>query len=209
MRTDSAEVVRQRQRCIRDRYVTDFISVTATPVASFDTNPTEVDVFEPTVNFINTTENGYSYTWNFGDASGLSSESDPSHTYPETPGEYTVILEAESQNGLCSSFAKKLVTIRDVIVYYIPNTFTPDGDLFNETFAPVFKSGYDPYDFHFVIYNRWGEVVFETFNAAFGWNGSYGDLGLVESGVYVWSLDFKETMSDKRHSDYGHVTVIK
>lgn len=202
-------VVSNSYGCEDTIYVTDFIGVTATPVASFNCDPAEVDVFDPTVNFINTTENGYTYSWNFGDASGLSSETDPQHTYPDSPDQYNVILEAQSADGLCSSFAEKMVTIRDVIVYYIPNTFTPDGDLFNETFKPVFQSGYDPYDFHLVIYNRWGEVVFETFDAAFGWDGSYGSLGLVESGVYVWSLDFKETMTDKRHNDYGHVTVIK
>lgn len=195
--------------CKDTLFVDDYVSVTATPVASFDCDPYEVDIFDPTIDFINTSENGYTYIWNFGDNSALSNNVDPTHTYPETPGDYRVILEAQSQNGLCSSFASKIVRVQDVIIYYIPNSFTPDGDDFNETFAPVFRSGYDPYDFHFVIYNRWGEIVFETYDASKGWDGTYGDLGLVESGVYVWSLDFRETMTDKRHEERGHLTVIK
>ncbi|MFT5823187.1 MAG: gliding motility-associated-like protein, partial [Crocinitomix sp.] len=189
--------------------VTDYVTVTASPIASFDCTPDVIDIFDPTIELTNNSENAYAFTWNFGDSSPFSNTSDPTHTYPEVPGSYTITLEAFSQNGLCSDIIQKIVTVNDVIIYYIPNTFTPDGDTFNETFSPVFRSGYDPYDFHLIIFNRWGEKVFETFDAFYGWDGTYGDLGLVESGVYIWALDFKETMTDKRHKAHGHVTVIK
>ena len=189
--------------------VFDYVSATVTPEASFNCDPAVIDVFDPTVVLTNTSENGYIYNWTFGDSSPLSNTVDPTHTYPEVPGSYTITLEAFSANGLCSDWTQKIVTVDDVIIYYIPNTFTPDGDTFNETFAPSFRSGYDPYDFHLVIFNRWGERVFETYDAFYGWDGTYGDLGLVPSGVYVWSLDFRETMTDKRHKQEGHVTVIR
>ena len=118
-------------------------------------------------------------------------------------------LQAFSSNGLCTSVAKGQVVINDVIIYYIPNTFTPDGDTYNETFKPVFISGYDPYDFHLMIFNRYGEVIFETYDASYGWNGAFGDRGLVESGVYIWTLEFRETQTDKRHKDTGHFTILK
>ena len=78
-----------------------------------------------------------------------------------------------------------------------------------KTFQPVFYSGFDKYDFHLMIFNRWGEVVFESYNAEKGWNGHYGDGGLVQDGVYVWQIEFKEAMSDRRHTHRGHVTVLK
>ena len=90
-----------------------------------------------------------------------------------------------------------------------PNVFTPDGDGHNQTFKPQITSGIDMYAYHLTIFNRWGEIVFESFNYEFGWNGTYGDQGLVEDGVYVWQIEFKETMSDKRHTHRGHVTVLK
>ena len=86
---------------------------------------------------------------------------------------------------------------------------TPDGDLFNETFQPVFTAGYDKYDYHLTIFNRWGEIVFESYDADKGWNGAYGDGGLVQDGVYIWQIEFAETMSDKLHVHRGHVTVLK
>ncbi len=206
---DMELIVTNDYGCKDTMSITDYITVTASPIASFDCAPDEIDVFDPTVQLTSTSENAYSVTWNFGDSSPFSNTSNPTHTYPEAPGAYTITLEAVSQNGLCTDIAQKIVTVNDVIIYYIPNTFTPDGDTFNETFAPSFRSGYDPYDFHLTIFNRWGEVVFETFDAFYGWDGTYGDNGLVESGVYIWSLDFRETMTDKRHKDQGHVTVLK
>ena len=65
------------------------------------------------------------------------------------------------------------------------------------------------YDYHFTIFNRWGEIVWESYNPAYGWNGTYGNQGLVEDGVYIWQLEFGETMSDKKHRHRGHVTILK
>ncbi len=189
--------------------VFDYVSLTATPIAEFTFSPREIDILDTEVHFTNESINGVDFTWNFGDNSAYSTSSDPFHTYPQLPATYTVLLEAVSANGLCKSYAEEQLIINDVIIYYMPNAFTPDGDTYNEIFAPVFRSGYDPYDFHFVIYNRWGEVVFESFNAGFGWNGTYGDQGLVEDGTYVWRLEFRESMTDKRHEAFGSITIIK
>ena len=71
------------------------------------------------------------------------------------------------------------------------------------------SSGFDPYNYHLMIFNRWGELIFESYNAAVGWNGTYADNGLVVDEVYVWKIEFKETMSDKMHKLVGHVTVLK
>ncbi len=190
-------------------YVTNYISATATPVANFSYAPHDIDVFDTEVNFTNNSVNGVNFTWNFGDHTGLSSDVNPSHFYPEIPGTYIIRLEATSDDGLCTSFAEDQLIINDIVLYFMPNAFTPDGDSYNEIFAPVFRSGYDPYDFHFVIYNRWGEIVFESFNAGFGWDGTYGDQGIVQDGTYVWRLEFRESMTDKRHEAFGSITIIK
>lgn len=190
-------------------FVLDYVNATATPIANFSYAPYEIDIFDTEVDFTNNTVNGANFTWNFGDHTAYSSEVNPSHFYPELPGTYTIRLEATSEDGLCTSYAEDQLIINDVIIYYMPNAFTPDGDTYNEVFAPVFRSGYDPYDFHFVIYNRWGEIIFESFNAGFGWDGTYGNNGLVEDGTYVWRIEFRESMTDKRHEAFGSITIIK
>ena len=109
----------------------------------------------------------------------------------------------------CIDSTISYLQVRAMILFYIPNTFTPDGDQFNQTFQPVFYSGFDPYDFHIAIFNRWGEVIWESFDATVGWDGTYGNRGLVEDGVYTWQLDFKGEYEDIRYLHNGHVTLIK
>lgn len=105
--------------------------------------------------------------------------------------------------------AQQFITFNDVLIFYVTNVFNPDGDDYNEYFQPVFTAGYDPYDFHLSIFNRWGELIFESYDASKGWNGQYGDGGLVQDGVYVWKINFKESMTDKMHEAIGYLSVLK
>lgn len=186
----------------------DYINVTPTPIANFSFNPGELDIMNSSVVFDNTSLYASEFDWTFGDGSG-SNISEPSHTYPENGNvNYDITLIASNEFG-CADTLVKPILVKDVLLYFVPNTFTPDGDSFNEGFRPVFVSGLDVYDFHLMIFNRWGELVFESYNAAYGWQGAYGSDGLVQDGVYIWRMEFGETMSDKLHTVDGHVTVIK
>ncbi|MCH2234540.1 MAG: PKD domain-containing protein [Crocinitomicaceae bacterium] len=187
----------------------DYVTATPNPVAAFSYSPSDLDVNNSEVEFTNNSLLADAYEWDFGDGSGISPEVNPTHLYDNVPGVYVVELIAYNNGGLCSDTAYAFIEVEDIIIFYVPNVFTPDGDEFNETFQPVFTAGYDPFDFHLMIFNRWGEVVFESYDASIGWDGTYGDQGLVQDGVYVWKIDFKETMSDKRHIHTGHVTVLK
>lgn len=196
--------------CSNSDTYANYVTVAALPVASFSWSPQTIDVQDTEVEFNNSSSGAEGYEWTFGDESPMSNVENPTHFFPnDEPGSYTVTLVAYSNNGACTDTAEAVITIDDVIIFYVPNTFTPDGDVYNETFSPVFTSGYDPYDFHLTIYNRWGEIVFESYDASKGWDGTYSDQGLVEDGVYIWQIEFKETMSDKRHTHRGHVTVLK
>lgn len=184
--------------------VTQPVVIVPTPNASFTTNPTEPDIMNPTVQFLNNSTNALTYSWNFG-GEGTSNQTNPSFTFAEEPGSYTITLI--TYNGVCSDTAHATVLIKDVLIYYIPNTFTPDADEFNQTFQPVFTNGYDPYDFNMKIFNRWGELIFESNDASIGWDGTYQGK-LVPDGTYTWAIEFKTTMSDERVSISGHVTKL-
>lgn len=187
----------------------ELIQVYPEAVADFTFSPTSIDVSNTEVDFTNLSENADSFEWNFGDYSPHSTEFDPSHTYPEVGNEnYSVTLYAYSAGG-CDSWITKEIVVDDIIMFFIPNIFTPDGDQYNETFKPVMASGVDPYDYHLTVFNRWGEIVFESYDYHYGWDGSYGSGGLVEDGTYIWNIEFGETMSDKKHKHHGHVTILK
>lgn len=93
-------------------------------------------------------------------------------------------------------------------IYWIPNTFTPDDDSFNQYFQPVFTSGYDPYDYDLFIFNRWGQIIWESHDSSVGWDGTYGGKN-VENGTYVWRIEFKTTDTDERIMVTGHVNVLR
>ena len=193
-----------------DSIVITSVSIEDVPEASFYFDGEGLDVQNSTVNFTNTSYGGAFYEWDFGDISPSSHEEHPTHEFPSSPNQsYTITLWAENNFG-CVDSTSQTVTINDVLVFYIPNAFTPDADQFNETFQPIFVSGYDPYDFHLMIFNRWGELIFESYDASKGWPGTYGEFGeLVQDGVYTWRVIFKESMSDKQHEHMGHVTLLK
>ncbi|MCG8574948.1 MAG: PKD domain-containing protein [Flavobacteriales bacterium] len=187
-----------------------YIEVRKTPEAAFIWGPWEAIVEQTEVEFTNESLFSTNYEWDFGDGSAINYEVDPEHQFPPEVGdiEYFVRLTALNEIG-CSDVAYGVVPIKDIIIFYIPNIFTPDGDKFNETFKPQFFSGIDIYDFHMVIYNRYGEILFESFDTESGWDGTYGSRGLIQDGTYIWQIDFKENMSDKRHKHHGHVTIMK
>jgi gliding motility-associated-like protein len=76
------------------------------------------------------------------------------------------------------------VTIVPTMSLYVPNTFTPNGDGLNDTFG---ISGEAITEFDIKIYNRWGDLVFETTDASRRWDGTYNGQ-LASSGTYVYKL---------------------
>jgi gliding motility-associated-like protein len=195
--------------CIASHEYNEMIEVLPFPNADFYFSPDEIDIMDTEVTFYNTSSNGFSYEWSFG-TGDLSNVFDPIYNFPNTgAGEYIVELKAFSEGEECFDVMQKTVTINEVLLYYIPNTFTPDGDLFNESFKPVFYSGLDIYDYHLTIFNRWGEPVFESYDANYGWDGTMGGNELVPAGVYVWSITFGDNRSDEIHKEKGHITVLR
>ena len=194
--------------CVNSETFANYIYVEAYPDASFTPTNILVTSLQPVVNYENTSTGASSYVWDFGDGSAESSTMNPTHTFPaETAGSFTVMLIASSPIG-CVDTAYGYVRVEEVLIYYLPNTFTPDGDNFNETFKPVFTDGFDPYSFSMFIYNRWGEVVWESHDTTVGWNGRYGGLP-VQDGTYTWKIEFKTSMNDERIMDVGHVNIIR
>lgn len=173
-------------------------------IADFSFSPSAPRINEE-VAFTDLTIDATAWTWDFGDG-GNSNSDNPRHTYT-SPDTYEITLNVSA--GICSAMATATITIENNPIFFVPNGFTPDGDNFNQIFQPVFTSGFDPYDYHLIIFSRWGEVVFESFNAAYGWDGNYGDSGSVKDGVYIWEIEFGDSKTDEKHKHFGHVTILK
>jgi gliding motility-associated-like protein len=186
----------------------DFICVESIPVASFFSNISSFSESSQAIELINQSIGATSYIWNMGDGT-LYTTNDVSHLYNQTSSGQTIWLTAISDLG-CIDSTSINIPFEDAIIYYVPNSFTPDGDEFNNTFMPVFSSGIDIYTFEMSIFNRWGEVIFFSNNPNIGWDGSYGLKGLdAQSGVYTFKITFKTPQKDDRQTITGHINLLR
>lgn len=195
--------------CVSTVTYAEYIDITAVPNANFLANPSTTTVELTEIQFSNYSTDAGTYYWTFGEDSQSSAEENPTYIYPEVPQVYDVTLTATSDDGLCSNSTTSQIIINDVLTFFIPNTFTPNGDSYNNTFQPVFTSGFDASNFHLYIFNRWGEIMFESYDPTAGWDGTYPNGDLVPDGVYIWQVDFSSDASDERFLHRGHVTVLK
>jgi len=189
--------------CKDSKTIPAMITVYPKPVADFEYNPKQPNSLN-TIYFDNHSSTLFAAHWNFGDGN-TSNHINAFHTYA-IHGSYTVQLIAETQYG-CLDTAYKDIFVKEISTLYIPNAFTPDGDGLNDIFMPVGQR-LDNDDYHFLIFNRWGEKVFETNDAHKGWDGRDPSGQKAPDGVYTWLLIYSEVESYKQKRT-GTVTLIR
>jgi gliding motility-associated-like protein len=177
------------------------------PVATFSTSSNEVDMTNPSINIVNESQYFTSCTWNFGD-NQISNAEAPSHTYAaDFQTTYTINLSVTNELG-CVDSSSKTITANELEIYYVPNSFTPDGDEYNNNFKPIFSTGIDLNTYKMLIFNRWGEEIFETNDTANGWDGTQNGSS-IQDGTYIWTIEYKSKKNDKRTIAKGHVNLIR
>ncbi len=152
---------------------------------------------------------GKSYYWDFGDGV-TSTEKHPHHVYTRK-GSFDIKLVVSDNSNSC--ILPDSVT-KTVDVYkiggeqsiFVPNAFTPDNDGKNDSFGPISSGTIEGYKFQ--IFNRWGDLIYETTSLEDKWDGKQKG-GKVETEVFVYSLRYKDECSNKKIFKKGHVTVIR
>ncbi|MEI7595239.1 MAG: PKD domain-containing protein [Bacteroidota bacterium] len=188
----------------------DWITVYPVPEIDFSWNPFVGDEYNNKIDFSSYSSTTIStYTWDFGDPFSNDNSSNmalPSHRFT-APDNYSVWLYAESPSG-CRDSVMHNILIKDVTAIYIPNSFTPNGEGLNEMFGPVtYNLEFDTYNFY--IYNRWGDLIFETNNPETYWDGIPKNGNTIcQEGVYTWKMVYKEK-EGKSYNRIGTVTLIK
>ena len=180
------------------------------PVAGFALSDNLLDLPYETLYCTNQSVGATIYSWNFGDG-GSSTLPNPSYLYSAV-GTFTIELTATNQYG-CSDVETKSVVTDAQITF--PNAFTPDpngptggsytiGDLTNDVFFP-YTSGVTEYKLQ--IFNRWGELIFESLDIKQGWDGYYRGK-LCPQDVYVWKAYLKLN-NGKTFTQTGDVTLLQ
>lgn len=134
----------------------------------------------------------------------------PSATVSWTEAGIYIIQATHTANGCVSQPTTTTVTVSRCpqLLYYVPNTFTPDGNQYNQSWRPVFTSGFDPTEFHLTVFNRWGEIVWESYWSEAAWDGTYNNR-LCPDGVYTYKIWFGDKSSDAKYAITGHITILR
>ncbi|HTO37535.1 MAG TPA: gliding motility-associated C-terminal domain-containing protein [Brumimicrobium sp.] len=119
--------------------------------------------------------------------------------YPPVSKNYTV--EFTDENG-CKATNDVRIHFEGII--YVPNTFTPNSDEFNNEFLVV---GGNIREFEIIIFNRWGEIVYESKDISVGWDGTYAGQ-YAKDGTYVWKIKYTDTENNQKEL-VGHVNLLR
>lgn len=172
------------------------IIVSTKPKADFTANPNPASLPDATVNFTNNSTNAVSYQWFFGDGN-TSTQTSPSNIYT-AQGTYTVTLIATSLLGCTDTIRKTVTVLPEGSTMFVPNIFTPNGDGFNDVFAPVFQNYTN---IKIQIFNRWGNKVYEG-------NDYWKPSSDMPDGVYTYIITAvnRENKTDTR---VGTLTLLR
>ena len=209
-------------------------------ISDFDVSPDtlEQSLFNPTFSFINQSQFATDYFWNLDECTpqlpfsqlyqlptpfyNPNAEDILDYTYGCPPGVYNTYLIAYNQ-GICPDTSWQSISIKDELVVYVPNTFTPNGDNTNDLFIPVVTSYWELAEYDFTIYDRWGEIIFQSDQRGEGWDGIAGRPWPITTGTespkssriteqigtYIWTLRVRLINTTDTKVFTGHVNLIK
>jgi len=153
------------------------------------------------VYFQNTSDGSVAWNWDFNNHD-LSTEHSPHTTY-DVAGWHDVQLIAINEIG-CRDTTTRTIYIKPEFYFYAPNAFTPDDDIYNKTYS-ISVIGATKFDF--MIFNRWGDLIYQTSDVYFEWDGTYkGHIVPDEALVYRTKVTDKEGVV---HEYFGTIVVLR
>ncbi len=184
---------------------TNLITVHPRPNAAFYFSPGNTTILEPHINFINTsTGTNNTWLWNIADLM-TTTVKNPDYEFAE-PGTYAVSLLVTNNFG-CKDSVIDFVKIDPDHVLYVPNAFTPNFDGKNDIFQAEAFGVYEKDSFTMIVFDRWGQKMFESNDINKGWDGMKSGTMLQED-VFVYEVFYRD-ISGKKHIKTGSVSLIK
>ncbi len=191
--------------CKISRSYTDLIEIKPKPTADYTYSPDFPSSFRKEITFNDQSTDAINWSWRFDDI-GAAFIQNPTFNFPDT-GVYNVDLIVVNNFG-CSDTATQVIDIKPIVTLQIPNAFTPNNDGLNDVFKPVgILDGIR--DYELIVWNRWGEMIFESRDPNIGWNGEYKNNGtLNQEGVYVYTIKYISPRGEPKNNK-GHITLIR
>lgn len=178
------------------------IIVLPPPLSVLSASPALVYEDDPLTIITNASQGADSCFLNFGDGTQLTDcYSSIEHTYPGT-GTYPLTQIAVNANG-CSDTSSISVEVAPISVLWVPNAFSPERSINNIFYA----KGTSVSEFNMKIFNRWGELIFESNDLHKGWDGTFHNR-IVEQDIYVWVISYRDYKGNSKQLK-GTVAVVR
>ncbi len=191
--------------CTTSDFYPNWIRIEEKPTADFTFSPDMPNTFNKEISFNDNSTNAVSWQWDFAGL-GAKFDRNPTFTFPDT-GMYEVILTVLHQSG-CPDTARAIIDISPEVTLTFPNAFSPNNDAKNDVFRGIgVLDGVR--DYQLSVWNRWGEMIFETDDPTLGWNGMIDNNGaLSPNGVYVYYAKYEGPRGDTEEFK-GHITLLR
>lgn len=147
------------------------------------------------------------WNWNFGEGNTSNKQNPEPFRYPKSPGEKTYIIKLTVSNDIgCSDTASANIVVVGNCNILVPSAFTPNNDGKNDYLFPTNAFGAD--NLIFRIFNRFGQLVFESRNWQQKWDGNVNGQPQ-GSGTYVWSLVYTLRSTGRKYNFKGTTLLVR
>ncbi len=190
--------------CVADPVIINIPLFYKQPIAAFSTQP-DIPVQLPNpiaIRFFNQSEDADTFVWDFGDGQ-TSTERNPTHEY-NTEGEFDVTLKAIKSDVCQTAISKGKYIIYEKNSIFIPNTFTPNGDNINDEFVVAINN---LISYRIKIFNRWGDLLFESKSISDNWNGMHKGESL-PIGTYYYVIEIVN-LNRQSIRKSGSISIIR
>ena len=175
------------------------------PIADFTYSPDIITENSEDVVFTSTSqgEELNKFNWYINTQDGFTVRGKEMRYIFDQEGIYPVVLVTENKWG-CADTVIKAIQVDPDFTLYVPNVFTPNDDNRNDIFLPISRA---VKLYHLSIFDRWGKLLFETYDNKQGWDGRYGGE-MCKDDSYVWKI-LITSIHGKQKELTGNVTIIK
>ena len=198
----SSLIITSANGCLDTFALTAPVNIFPSPQAGFIASPHDTSIFYPQITTVDISVGAVDCDMYWGDGTS-STNCDTIHDYTHT-GTYTIMQVIVNALG-CRDTAYSQIIIEPEYLFWLPNAFTPNGNGLNDVFKPKLVV---VHQYSFLIFNRWGEKIFETKDFTEGWNGFYKN-GICEQDVYVYKINFVDDVKNEDHQFIGRVTLVR
>jgi len=203
-------VVTDDNGCTDSTTYEDYIEILKKPIAAFRMTPNPVSIQNSKMEFHDiSTKDVVNWNWYF-ESLGTSEEQNPSFKWPDADtGTYPVRLLVEAENG-CIDDTVMTALVGMKYSFYVPNSFSPNGDGINDVFLPK-GFGIEDDQFRMLIYDRWGKLIFESSDKNVGWDGTLPESGqMAQVGTYAWRIFIGDYETEKESHEYiGEISLLR